>query len=32
MTQGRVVEYESAIPEGTDEGLDVWKARKLVRK
>jgi hypothetical protein len=25
MTQGRV-EYESTIPQGTDEGLDLWEA------
>jgi len=25
MTQGRV-EYESTIPRGTDEGLDLWEA------
>jgi hypothetical protein len=25
MTQGRV-EYESTVPWGTDEGLDLWEA------
>ena len=25
MTQGRA-EYESTIPQGTDEGLDLWEA------
>jgi len=25
VTQGRV-EYESTIPRGTDEGLDLWEA------
>jgi len=26
VTQGRV-EYESTIPQGTDEGLDLWEAK-----
>ena len=28
VTQGRV-EYESTIPQGTDEGLDLWEAVSL---
>ena len=28
MTQGRV-DYESMIPRGTDEGLDLWEAKPV---